>query len=205
MRINLDKLTLVLVDGCDPDLSHKSLCISSRNADFHSILLFSFKRPEILSSNIKFIEIEKLDWMGYNKFIVHRLAQYIESPFCLVSQTDGFVLNADKWTDEFLEYDYIGAPWLIESIHKFNYKNVGNGGFSLRSKKFLELSVGGPAECTGPEDVHVCYTHKKYFQDNGMKYAPIEVALKFSQDPVPNLNDTFGFHGDKHIINKFTV
>lgn len=46
--------------------------------------------------------------------MVKLLDSYIETPHVLVVQYDGFILNPDAWTDEFLEYDYVGAPWWYE-------------------------------------------------------------------------------------------
>ena len=44
--------------------------------------------------------------------------------------------DGNRWRDEFLEYDYIGAPWNVPAGSR---NNIGNGGFSLR-RKFLEVS-----------------------------------------------------------------
>ncbi|CAF1042582.1 unnamed protein product [Didymodactylos carnosus] len=56
----------------------------------------------------------------------------------LVFQTDTIMCsNSPHHIEDFLHYDYIGAPWHL----KLNYPQLGgNGGFSLRSKiKTLEL------------------------------------------------------------------
>ena len=42
----------------------------------------------------------------------------------LMIQFDGYVLSGDRFSDNFLSYDYIGAPWPHYQSHK-----VGNGGF----------------------------------------------------------------------------
>ena len=54
----------------------------------------------------------------------------------LIIQHDGFILNHKAWDNEFLNYDYIGAPvyWMGNKLIE-----VGNGGFSLRSKKLLKI------------------------------------------------------------------
>jgi hypothetical protein len=49
----------------------------------------------------------------------------------LVFQTDAFLLN--DTVDDWLEYDYIGAPW-GGRVSKDMHKKVGNGGFSLRTR-----------------------------------------------------------------------
>ena len=81
------------------------------------------------------------------------LNNYIDSDFVLIIQDDGHIVNPHLWDNEFLNYDYIGAPWpnnkkwknrfskydeKVSSniIRNFNLNNIGNGGFSLRSKNF---------------------------------------------------------------------
>ena len=58
---------------------------------------------------------------------------YFDTDYVLTFQSDGFILNPDAWTDEFFNYDYIGAPW------GDNRYAVGNGGFSFRSKKLMNF------------------------------------------------------------------
>ena len=60
------------------------------------------------------------------------MKRYINTKFCLVTQWDGWVINSQKWNSEFLNYDYIGAIW-----PDYSSNQIGNGGFSLRSKKLL--------------------------------------------------------------------
>src|SRR5687768_5817660 len=67
---------------------------------------------------------------AYSQFVIKQLNQYVATPHVLLIQYDGFVLNPDAWQEAFLVYDYIGAPWLEEEGYI-----VGNGGFSLRSKR----------------------------------------------------------------------
>ena len=61
------------------------------------------------------------------------LYKHINTDFCLVVQYDGKVSDPDLWNDDFLNYDYIGAAWTD------GY--VGNGGFTLRSKKLYDALV----------------------------------------------------------------
>jgi len=70
----------------------------------------------------------------YSEFIIKNLSKYITTSHVLVIQADGYVINGDAWNDEFLQYDYIGAPWLY-----LDGRNVGNGGFSLRSRRLQDI------------------------------------------------------------------
>jgi hypothetical protein len=74
------------------------------------------------------------------------LFKYIETTHLLNIQWDGFVVRPSAWDPEFLKYDYIGAPWKVHPHHHWppfpdvtENNRVGNGGFSLRSKKLMEF------------------------------------------------------------------
>lgn len=66
----------------------------------------------------------------------------------LIHQWDSCVINTELWTDDFLNYDYIGAPWPFflnyhNEINFDGYKSnvlIGNGGFSLRSSAFIKYT-----------------------------------------------------------------
>ena len=108
-----------------------------------------------------------------------------------------------------MKYDYIGAPWLVAdwSVKNFDFpKNllgtivVGNGGFSLRSKKFLETSAKlmkeGKIPKIHPEDVSLCIWHKDLLDKEGISIAPPDLAGKFSiEGDDQEYDKQFGFHG----------
>lgn len=193
-KINLDNVTIICIDGVNPEIGLKALKYSMKDINFAKAILLSHIKPKSISNDIEFIEIEKLSHTTYNSFILQNLDSYFNTDFCLTIHDDGFVINPHLWTDDFLKYDYIGAPWGPEYG---NYR-VGNGGFSLRSKKFTKLSKLLHNE--GHEDAICCIYNKKFMEENGCVYAPLEIAMKFSlETKIPecsyDLNNTFGFHG----------
>jgi len=133
-------------------------------------------------------------WEGYNDFVVKELYQYITTEHILLIQHDGYVINGDSWTDEFLNYDYIGAPWTYK-----DGRNVGNGGFSLRSTKLHKILAQDPMiEITCPEDEIIGRLYRRYLESKGIKFAPEELAHKFSFEMIPPKCKTFGFHNYFH-------
>ena len=78
---------------------------------------------------------------------------------------------------DFLQYDYIGAPWDL-SFFTFDRKyRVGNGGFSLRSRsKLLALLELIPYDNKFPEDV---WYAQNLHRVNG-SIPPIEIAKMFA-------------------------
>jgi hypothetical protein len=117
----------------------------------------------------------------------------------LVFQWDGYPLNPHLWTDEFLQYDYIGAPWPTHHVStSMGGKQVGNGGFSLRSRKLYDALLKHPISMAN-EDLHICCTLRADLEAAGIKFAPLEVARRFAieipLDENHKLTNTFGFHG----------
>jgi hypothetical protein len=108
---------------------------------------------------------------------------------------DGFIINVDAWTDEFLDYDYIGAPWPW-----FNHL-CGNGGFCLKSKKFLSIQKQycNNFYCNENEDVILGLKLRKVFESFGCKYADSTIGYKFSTEVGDIVkNNSFGFHDFKY-------
>ncbi len=132
-------------------------------------------------------------WEAYNYFCIKELDKYFDTTHCLLIQHDGYVLDAEQWDDEFLKYDYIGARWL-DLGSKYN---VGNGGFSTRSKSLQHiLATDENIITTCPEDVAICKVYGQYLMDKyGIKFATEEIADKFSFELNQPLSKTFGFHG----------
>jgi hypothetical protein len=120
----------------------------------------------------------------------------VDTSHAMYIQYDGMPWDANQWDDNFLNYDYIGAVWPWEP----EGKNVGNGGFCLRSKKFLDACGRDPVITMDPargkaEDAVICIDKRPYLeQTHGIKFAPSSVAHKFSFE-MAKTGDTFGWHG----------
>ncbi|RJQ19460.1 MAG: hypothetical protein C4560_06075, partial [Nitrospiraceae bacterium] len=132
----------------------------------------------------------------YSRFVIKELVKYIDTDFVLMVQYDGFILNPDAWTDEFQKYDYIGAKW-----HWYNDgHNVGNGGFSLRSRRLLQAlsddSINADSVEYG-EDSLICRTYRDLLENKyGIKFAPEILADRFSYERSGFTGaHPFGFHG----------
>lgn len=152
---------------------------------------------------------------NYSQWILKNLKDYVSASHCLVQQWDSCILNPDLWSHEFLEYDYIGAPW-PSGPHR-----VGNGGFSLRSTKFLEesakiadlLPIGNPIYDN--EDYYACVTCAEYLKMKGIKFATLELARQFSVErPIPesphkyddlSTYKSFAFHGSFNVAGQATI
>jgi hypothetical protein len=172
----------------------------------------------------QWIKIPK--FQNYNDeygFITLKLCPHIcVEDYNLIVHADGFAVNSEAWTDEFLEYDYIGAAW--------KDGGVGNGGFSLRSRKLYDamISIGMSNNSSDysniiddpnlhvitngekliPEDNIICKIYKfELTSKYGIKFAPLELANRFSVEHYPTewLGKSLGFHGKHGIAQIYNV
>lgn len=213
--IDLNNVTIVSVAGVRAEQSLKAIKYSCRGLNFGAKILIT---PEnIFDDFVQVINIPPMNYEEYNKFIVYELHKYINTEFALIVQDDGFVINPEKWNNKFLEYDYIGAPFALPKDN-FSYRDsfnnlvrVGNGGFSLRSKKILEIAnnlnlTWEPFHGYFHEDGFFVCKNRHIYEQEGCKYAPVEIAALFSHEaPTPEIDGIipFGFHGKKQeFLNK---
>jgi hypothetical protein len=213
--MNLPQVTLLTItDEKKYEETLKAVDFSCSKITFGDVSIISNVQK---SNNYKHINhdlVKNLD--GYNRICINHLHELVETEFCLLVQWDGFIINHNLWTDDFLNYDYIGAPW----DHAFSKNRVGNGGFSLRSRKFLEASSKlryNPQDCEWlydwqkqyrditPEDWFLCYENYEYMLENDIKFPSAKLAANFSIEyPLPchpfvkediSTYNSFGFHG----------
>ena len=202
-KISLPNVTFIIVDGVNYDRAKLSFDWSTRNIEFGEAKILTHlpvQSPEVVP--IKPItSIEE-----YSKFMIRDLTHYVNTEYVLVGQWDGFVWNADLWTNEFLQYDYIGAPWPagLPTYGAPEHFNVGNGGFSLRSKKLLDiLSTDINLVDHWAEDVVIGRLNRHYLEKCGIRYAPTELATRFSLENGPMI-PAFGCHARLRLVSNPT-
>jgi|TARA_Y100000310_G_scaffold278131_1_gene296395 hypothetical protein len=217
-KLKLPDVTLLAVTSTEMDEAQLSMRISLHNIEFAKSKLLCSSPPKQKYADIEYVPIQPLKSVDdYNELIFQNLYKYFETSRCLIVQADSFVVNASLWKEEFLKYDYIGGPWpnkieikpdLILNLEK---NPVGNGGFSLRSRKLVETtakinfkSLNFPMKA---EDVVICHYLYQKMIDSGIRFAPPKLAAQFSMENIENLygqniNSVFGFHG-KHMRNYF--
>lgn len=203
--LQLAEITLCCVDTRNPDLALHALQHSMEQVKFARALLIGpkdWKNPHDRDSTIEYIGIDCLNGISeYSNFMLSRLAPYIHTTHVLIIQWDGFVTNPRMWRNDFLKYDYIGAPW----YHRPQPVMVGNGGFSLRSKRLLDALSALPTPAEEPEDSAICIYLRDQLQDaHGIVFAPLNVAQAFSCE-YGGWREAFGFHGMHnfaHVMNK---
>ena len=217
-KIKLNNITLLALGSTKIRENIAALEYSLRGIDFGEVKFISHEIPENFPSTIKFEKYKgfnRIDYKQFSYYCIYKLVEHVDTEYVLMIHPDGFIINPDKWEDEFLEWDYIGAPWPIREnafIDPFgNHQRVGNGGFTLRSRKVLEIPhiEEVPFEVNQGtfykhmnagsynEDGNICVHNRHLFEKHGVKFAPVEVAVRFSQElQVPEAEGVtpFGFH-----------
>jgi uncharacterized protein DUF5672 len=195
----LGDVTLVAATSVALEATIEALESSMAQAEFSHVLLLSDRSPPPRTdSRIIWRRIEALrSRADYSDFMLAGLADHIASSHALCIQWDGFVLNGRAWDERFLEYDYVGAVWPQFG----DGRNVGNGGFSLRSRRLLEacrdLLPTGEAVA---EDLAICRVHRDVLEEQGLRFAPEEVARAFSYERTAPVGEEFGFHGAFNLV-----
>jgi hypothetical protein len=197
-----DQLTIVSVYGHNNGASAiPAISRSMRELPGSKGLLISLEEPPNLPSNVVWKRCHNIDYLGYSLFMMHGLYAYIETDYCLVVQDDGWVLNGKNFKPEYYDYDYIGAPSHCAFGNGTLYLNfqwtqatepvsvVQNGGFSLRSKRFLEacnkhgiVHLNSNEIHGWNEDAQLSAILKPVLQSYGYKYCPEYVGYGFHEE-----------------------
>ena len=210
--LNLSKVTCIAVTSVRIPETLKAIETCLESTKFYDVKLITSTAVDVphtvkneLCSPLKSLE-------DYSHYMLYNLHRHVESDYALIVQHDGYIRNPDKWSDEFYNYDYIGAVWEHEPLTPFKTRvKVGNGGFSFRSKKLIEvpLKVWVPWETNEGdfyikestawygEDTNICVHNRHIYEKHGCVFAPPEVAVRFSQESQTELTKDvipFGSH-----------
>lgn len=197
--LSLPNVELIIASCVNAEAGVRALRHSSKDINFGKVSLLSPYKPSNIIPTIDYIYIDPQTPESMNAFALKEMPKFYSHDYVLSIHDDGFVLNSHNWNPDFLNYDFIGAPW--PPLHWNSKNRVGNMGFFLKSRKFYNLELKIQYIC-GPNDWLVTNYYYDDFIAAGCKYAPINVAASFSLElPITecphDLSKTFGFHG-KH-------
>lgn len=191
-RISLPQLTICAVSSVNVTATFHALERSINNIEVTSCKMFTDNDFKKNNPKIEIVKIPKINSSKqYSDFILKKLVDHVETSHCLVIQWDGHIIDAKRWQANFLDYDYIGASWPQFS----DEYDVGNGGFSLRSKRLMMACREPGFQVSHPEDVAIGRINRKWLEQRGMRFAPTAVADQFSAERSSDPALTFGYHG----------
>jgi len=192
--IELPRITIVAIDCYNYGLATLALQKCNQQVKANRTVLLTDIPLEL--DGIEVVNIPNISSKEqYSEFCIKELYKYFDTDFVLVVQHDGYILDGKAWDDEFYNYDFFGAPWLY-----VDGKNVGNGGFSLRSKKLQEaLGKDDFIKASDPEDQAIGRLYRDYLiKEYDIKFPSEKLADKFSFELREPNQKTFGFHGNFH-------
>ena len=206
--LDLSTVTLLCVETRDPALAHFAIQKCTQQARFGKMVLITNlaklsnrldKQASNQAEDQKVTRLQGIEYIqaplikttkDYSDLLLTGLRQYIAGTHALIIQWDSFILHPELWTDDYLQYDYIGAVWPHHPDTP-----VGNGGFSLRSVKLLEALESPTITKRHPEDFCICDDNKATLENQfGIQFAPAQVAEQFAVERT-SWHPAFGFHG----------
>ena len=196
-----DVTLLMLADLDIPEATY-AVNKSCKEIEWGAVKFLSSKgRPESLCDQAVYEEVYPINSINdFNFYCIYNLGNHVETSHSLLIHPDGYVIRPWLWDDTWLQYDYIGAPWRDDPTAYLDpwgrNQRVGNGGFSLRSKKLLdvpkhreipwEVNVGDFYKHMNAglynEDGNICVHNRHLFIEEGCKFAPVNVASKFERE-----------------------
>jgi len=191
----LRDVTLACVDTAHPALALRALARSCSHIDFGRVLLLTDSRPAGIdvASNVEIADsgpIRSRD--EYSQFVLKRLVAHIGTPLVLLVQWDGYVVNPEAWDPSFANVDYLGARWFWHD----DGHDVGNGGFSLRSKRLLDALQDPRIHLIEAEDTTIGRSFRALLEhEHGIRFGDARLADRFAFEAAYPVGKPFGFHG----------
>ena len=191
----LPDVTLICADTLNPDLAARALARSCERIRYGRALFLTDRaeRPDGLPVEVELRRIGTLATRDdYSQLMLKGLGAHVDTSHALVVQWDGYVVNPEAWTDAFLDVDYCGAPWPWGEADR----RVGNGGFSLRSRRLLDALASPEVVLAGNEDETIGVHRRGWLEaTHGIRFAPVDLASRFSFEVAYPIGKPFGFHG----------
>ncbi len=200
-KLHLPDVTLVMIETREHTLARMAIEECLDKCEFGDVLIVTDRplefSPLTLTHRVypRFHIVDDFpDKLGWARSAWFDLPLLLRTSHALHIQWDSWVWDTAKWSDDYLAYDYIGAPWWYK-----DGKNVGNSGFSLVSSRLKRYVYDRRAmfECNVPsEDDLLCRTYRPELEKAGLRWAPERLAHEFSFEcarPSPTSRH-FGFH-----------
>jgi len=192
---DLPGVTLVCIDTANHALALRALARSCEGMRYAHALFLTDAVPDgmAIPASIEVVGIAPiLSRDAYSNFVLKQLLPFVHTEHVLLVQWDGYVINPGAWDPAFLDCDYLGAKWYWHS----DGMRVGNGGFSLRSRRLL-AALGDPRIALfEAEDTTICRTFRPLLEaEHEIRFGSEALADKFAFEAAYPIGRPFGFHG----------
>ncbi len=221
---SLPNVTLISYDNTnDPTRTLRALKYCASLINFAAVVCVCRGLSGVRGNDTAGVECLFVSERGYPAAMVWEVAgvrNYVQTDYALCIHHDGYILNAEAWNDEWLTFDFIGAPWPRDPHPYHPGKSehpgrVGNTGFCLKSKAFMFHTAGLKKEFVrwsqhpdqyGQQwggDTFYSQLQRPNLESYGMRFASVEVAARFGWES--NIEEVpgdrpyaFGFHNFNH-------
>jgi hypothetical protein len=208
-------VTIIGVDNFTPARTLQALWFSQRMVQVPEVVLICKPGNQLPGGDHRGVRIKPIIQGGNRadreKFLTCELHKHFETSHCLHVEWDARIANPAAWNPEWLQYDYIGAPWPwpfdqcsipwaphIKALPPCTKDNcVGNLGFALLSKRFAQAvsSLTDPNDdMAAMSDIYMCRVLRPKLEAMGIRFAPEGVAAAFSCEG-RYFCSNFGWHG----------
>jgi tetratricopeptide (TPR) repeat protein len=189
--LELPGVTLCCIDTLNHELALRALRRSAEGIRFGKIS-FITDRDVVEAGIVTRVIAPLASRDDYSEFVLKSLLPHVNTPHVLLVQWDGYAINPAAWRSEFLEVDYIGAKWFWHT----DEMRVGNGGFSLRSRKLLLALQDPRVVLTEAEDETIGRVFRPLLErEHGIRFASEPLADAFAFEAAYPIGKPFGFHG----------
>ncbi len=192
--LDLSRCTLLFVETRAHKITKRVIedCLSK--ATFGDVLVYTDKPAEFNGLDARLILCKDFpNKREAGQFYYQYACAGITTDFALMLEWDAGIYDPAKWRPEFFNYDYIGAPWLVRPGDPHD---VGNGGFTLMSKRLGRFLADHPKEHPVTTDWDLCRNRRAGLElAGGFKWPGHELASCFSWELGPRNPENFGFHG----------
>ncbi|HEY3179799.1 MAG TPA: DUF5672 family protein [Casimicrobiaceae bacterium] len=195
MALELRDVTLIAIDTANQALALRALAQCRTGIRFARTLLLTDRLLAGIDvpDGVEIAMIEPLESReAYSRLVLKGLTPYITTTHALLVQWDGYVINPLSWDTDFLDCDYIGAKWFWQP----EGRRVGNGGFSMRSRRLIEALQDPRITLSGNEDLTIGATFRSLLEvEHGIRFADEAMADRFAFEAAYPIAKPFGFHG----------
>ncbi len=193
--LHLPGVTLACIDTANHALAVRALAQSCMGVRFAKALFLTDRVPDgvRVPPGVDVADIAPIESRdAYSNFVLKRLLPFVDTEHVLLVQWDGYVINPGAWDPAFLDCDYLGAKWFW---HRDSMR-VGNGGFSLRSRRLLAALADPRIQLVEAEDTTIGRTFRPLLErEHSIRFGSEDLADKFSFEAAYPIGKPFGFHG----------
>lgn len=184
-------VSLVVVETMAHELARLAVEDCLKVAEFGDVFVYSDDLEKLKVPGARNQVVE--NWptkIGCGRFSTFEIAKPVHTSHILFLEWDAGIVDQTRWRSDFLEFDYIGAPWWYT-----DGRNVGNGGFSLRSKRLVDFLSANRDGFPAVTDDSLCRHYRHALEEaGGFRWAPDDVARDFAFECLPPTGMNFGFH-----------